>query len=584
MKRLHNMKIKHQIQILILFTIFILVLTQILYYIGYTNILQRRTYDYFRDTSTRTENQIESMLTDVESLAYIISCSYNVQNYLLSTHPAKKFQLMDSAIDNLNYTLASNNGIKSIRILGKDGQIIRSGVEDTFTIYHAIQQDYDLVHQTFASPFYTHPYELQQGQNRYFAYVYPIYSVIEGYAANENIGVCIIVYDMQLLTSCISEASYMNLIIGHGDEIIAANTPKYDDNAANIVRHIHQGNKDNIIKVQGVEYIIQSTVIKNTGWEIINFASVKDCIKDFVPIRNVGIIIFITTVIILTIVALIIMRSITEPISDIVTGMNTLGHGKRDTKDRLHIPANNEVGMLAMDINNMLDRLEHMTQRILNAQETIYESEIAKNQAELLFYQSQINPHFLYNTLECIRSMGLYYKSSEIVAISTSMGDMFRYCVQKQNKVSIQEELVCVQNYFNIMSIRYNNRFTLCIDVDEAILSTSIMRMILQPIVENAINHGLKAEKGRIRIKGKIQNEKDVLLVISDNGVGIAKERLIDLNDHIKRPHLFDINAGAIGLQNIHHRLRLTYGEPYGITIISKVDLGTVVKVLIPYT
>jgi two-component system sensor histidine kinase YesM len=551
--------------------------------LGYSNIIQKRTFEYFSDTSTQTKNHIVSMLTDIESLAYIISCSYNVQSYLLETHPAKKFKLLDSAIDNLNYTLASNNGIKSIRILGKDGQIIKSGFEDTFTIFQQIQNDYDIQTNKIKNAFYTHPYKLESSQNKYFAYVYPIYSVIEGYSNNENIGFCIIVYDMHVLTSCISNTSYMNLIISNNGEIITSNTPKYNDNVNNIVKKISYKETDKKIRINGKKYIIKKTVIKNTGWEIINFASIRDCIKDFIPIRNIGIIIFVTTAIILAIVGIIIMKSITTPLSEIVYSMNSLGHGKRYTKDRLNVPSSNEVGIIAMDINNMLDRLENMSSKIFTAQDKAYQAEIEKNKAELLFYQSQINPHFLYNTLECIRSIGLFYKAQEIVDISTSMGDMFRYCVQEQNTVTLHKELDCVKNYFNIMSIRYNNRFTLNTVIDKDILNTSIVRMILQPIVENAIKHGLCAKKGRINIKGCLNTNDDVLIIISDNGVGMSKSKVCDLNKHIANRNSFDTNESAIGLQNINIRLKLTYGEKYGIKISSLQNIGTVVRVLIPY-
>src|SRR5690606_40501334 len=135
-------------------------------------------------------------------------------------------------------------------------------------------------------------------------------------------------------------------------------------------------------------------------------------------------------------------------------------------RKRIEIKGGNEIAVIGGYINDMLDRTELMTQKILDAQNALYMAQISETRAQISLLQSQINPHFLYNTLECIRSIALYYGVTEIVDISTCMGKIFRYALKEEEIVTIENELECVQDYFTIISIRYGVRFSLMLDVD----------------------------------------------------------------------------------------------------------------------
>jgi two-component system sensor histidine kinase YesM len=212
--------------------------------------------------------------------------------------------------------------------------------------------------------------------------------------------------------------------------------------------------------------------------------------------------------------------------------------------------------------------------------------ELAKKQAELASLQSQINPHFLYNTLECVRSIGLANRVMEIVEIATSMAKIFRYSIKEDHFVQIKNEIDCIQDYLRIMSIRFMDKFSEQISIDESVLKMKIPRMILQPIVENAIYHGLerKSGKGTLTIKGWVTDEHVVRFEISDNGKGIHADELHKLRHRLKAA---DINQSfpsgkGLGLINIHRRIKLAFGEQYGIEIISSENEGTQVSLQIP--
>lgn len=236
----------------------------------------------------------------------------------------------------------------------------------------------------------------------------------------------------------------------------------------------------------------------------------------------------------------------------------------------------------------MLDTISEVNRQYVHAKTSLYQTELAKKQAELSALQSQINPHFLYNTLECIRSIGTVYGSEEIVKISTAMAHIFRYNIKEDNMVCVQDEMECVRQYLSIMSIRYWNKFEIDIHIEQRLLHMKMLKMTLQPIVENAIYHGLerKSGKGKLSVNGYRKDPKTVCFEIEDNGIGLDEQEL----DRLRRlldtgPDDDVVEQGgkrSIGLVNIHMRIRLYFGKPYGLHIDSQPNRGTKVMIRLP--
>ena len=221
-------------------------------------------------------------------------------------------------------------------------------------------------------------------------------------------------------------------------------------------------------------------------------------------------------------------------------------------------------------------------------------AEIFDKQTELTALQSQINPHFLYNTLETIRGQALIDDNYEIARMTEALGAFFRYSIsRKGNLVTLRDELANIDNYMLIQSYRFNNRFSLEVILDEedqAAYDYLIPRLIIQPVVENAIFHGLEemGEGGKVTIEILVTEDK-LILIVSDNGVGIAEEDLKKLNEriHSGEKQLED-QAGksrhgtGIALPNIHRRIQLLFGDEYGVQVYSTLGQGTDVEIVIP--
>ena len=213
-----------------------------------------------------------------------------------------------------------------------------------------------------------------------------------------------------------------------------------------------------------------------------------------------------------------------------------------------------------------------------NAMRQAYDS-----RAEYAALQSQINPHFLYNTLDSIRAQAIIDGNIEVGEMVETLALFFRYCVGREGElVTLREELANVENYMTIHKYRFGDRYRLTVRVDEDdewAYDALIPRLIVQPIVENAVYHGLKdvLEGGRIEISITLLGE-DMLIVISDNGAGIDEDQLIAVNMQLQSERV----DGGLALSNIEKRIRMLFGKSYGICVYSTPNAGTDVEVHVP--
>ncbi len=244
------------------------------------------------------------------------------------------------------------------------------------------------------------------------------------------------------------------------------------------------------------------------------------------------------------------------------------------------------IGMLFGKLSPAVERLDGLLER----QNII---QLSTKQAEFLALQNQINPHFLYNTLEAIRGDALSAGMGNIADITEALSVFFRYTITETNNlVTIGEELDNVENYFKIQQYRFGEKLSIEVricDEEENILQMQCPKLSLQPVIENAIFHGLerKREKGRISLMLEIVDE-DLHISISDNGIGMEEKRLAELNERLERVSVGYIvedgegEKGGIALKNVCRRIKLLFGEKYGLHVDSIQGIGTKVTLVLP--
>lgn len=238
----------------------------------------------------------------------------------------------------------------------------------------------------------------------------------------------------------------------------------------------------------------------------------------------------------------------------------------------------------------MFSRFQHM----LDTKELIT---VSKKQAEYLALQNQINPHFLYNTLEGIRSEALSAGVEGVAKMSEALSLFFRYTISNvENLVTLEDELKNVENYYIIQQFRFEDRLKIYIDLnsedEQELLTAKMPKLMLQPIVENSIYHGLEEKLGQGIIHIRITcTEKRLLVSISDNGLGIDEEKVSALNKKLRTVGLEQLESqekkeqkGGIALTNVNSRIQLLFGEEYGLYVYSTINVGTEVEITLPYT
>lgn len=292
------------------------------------------------------------------------------------------------------------------------------------------------------------------------------------------------------------------------------------------------------------------------------------------------ILIFVLAAITLTYVLLVLIK----PLDMFEKYIKDCLEGELDEKKVRNIPAN--IPFL-YQISELMEKYAALKTKKNTAQ-------IFDKQTELTALQSQINPHFLYNTLECIRGQALLDDNIEIAKMAEALSSFFRYSISKKgNLVTLRDELANIENYMLIQRYRFNNRFSMEIIIDEedeAAYDFLVPRLIIQPVIENAIFHGLeeRMEDGIVSIE-VIVTDLDMIITISDNGKGIGCEELEELNNRINANDMElddknksnQINTG-IALPNINRRIRLLFGKEYGVNVYSTLGKGTDVEIIIP--
>lgn len=219
-----------------------------------------------------------------------------------------------------------------------------------------------------------------------------------------------------------------------------------------------------------------------------------------------------------------------------------------------------------------------------------YSSNILDKQAELYTLQSQINPHFLYNTLESIRGKAYAEGQNDIAEMTEALSSFFRYSIsRKGNTVTMEEELINVRNYFKIQQFRFDNRFNLDIRLQnrDELIYCRLPKLTLQPLVENAIYHGLEEKMGQGRITiSAFATDARIVIKVSDNGIGIPEDTLAAIRDSLhdlnKEPLISDNRNTGIALNNVNRRIKLLYGETFGLSINSTLGFGTDLEITIP--
>lgn len=269
----------------------------------------------------------------------------------------------------------------------------------------------------------------------------------------------------------------------------------------------------------------------------------------------------------------VIASGLTKPLDKLMDTIERIKGG--ETTIRSEDNKNDEIGRLGENFNEMLDRIEDLISHE-------YETKLLLNRAEYKALQAQINPHFLYNTLETMSSIASVQNCSIVSNLCQSLSNIFRYSLDMKNPFStVAKEIVHLKNYIYVMNVRMGDNITYSFDIAPEVLQDSVPRISIQPLVENALNHGVRNKRGEKRIKIEAREEgASLLIAVMDNGVGMDAQ---EINRRLHENNLDYVEQGSsIGLYNINARMKMLYGQEYGLQVKSVIGEGTQVLLKIP--
>jgi two-component system sensor histidine kinase YesM len=345
------------------------------------------------------------------------------------------------------------------------------------------------------------------------------------------------------------------------------------------------GNKERFFKtrIDGEELLVSYDVLSRNKWRVISIIPYSYLMQSTTANMNIAFA-AVTVLIAFSIwVASYVTKSISSPVKHLITAMDEAGWGNLKVRmDENWTDSRDEHAQLARGFNDMTARLQTLIDEVYRSEIKKKELEFRKKEAELNALQQQINPHFLYNTLETIYWMAMAKGENEIGEMVTALGNFFRKSINKGIEyVTVAEEVKNVQYYVYLQKIRFRDRFNVVWDIAEDVVGCRIIKLVLQPIIENAIIHGVESLEhgGLIIVKGYVKDCRLYFEVI-DNGKGMPEQMLREFEEHINNG---DADTGkSVGIKNVHQRIRLYYGEKYGIHITSRENKGTRVVLELP--
>lgn len=426
-------------------------------------------------------------------------------------------------------------------------------------------------------------------------YIRFISAINDYFYSNETVGVLEMQIDTNIFNSLLNEdARSKNIVFVYDDKgnLLAANknTSKVQNDTTSyldVLKHLNE----TVIKYNNEDYLFIKNYITDNklnieGWNIGYLIPLSDIRKNTFGIWITSILLSFLCLLLSILVTFLLSRNITKRLGVLITKMHKVKKG--DFNISTKIEGKDEITELDDHFNVMVNELVKLMNEVYEAKLKIKNTELMKQMAEnaekeakLLTLQSQINPHYLFNTMETIRMNLLLKGDKETAEIIKLFGESFRIMISEENElVTIKDELNFVKTYFQIQKYRYGEKLNIKFNIEERALESHISKFLLQPLIENAIYHGLELKDGPGLVEVVVAEEDGYIdIKVTDDGVGIAADKLAELIEALDEDNVKNRNYA---LRNINKRIKLLYGEKAEFFIKSKPDIGTSVDIRLP--
>lgn len=589
---LRKLPIKTQLYVIAVCIILSMVFIMFSSYTKITGIITNNSREYSAQLFTQIKKSVDANCDNIDRIVTSIAYNPVVQDYMNEESESKKFEYYQKLDE---FMLKSKN--------------LREGILDIYIIgnkmdFYSLSRGGDRISKIAPEPiperikaYYSELKKFDDNgiNSDCFVVGTSIYSIDSQKVHLGKIGVLEIFIDRRSIISDVGVLSKMSdtrfYLLDRVNRVFMSNDEGMIGKNFNMINDIEGVVKSGQekLKINGKWNLVHIEKMPQLGGYIISIVPEKEVLSSLAEVKRWVLIIFVLAIAIICVPFTSVTNNILQPIKKFLLFFSEIKDGNlKNLKKRITLEGYPEISNVGNEFNSMLDEIDGLTHRLIDTNTRLYETELLKKQSELGFLKSQINPHFLYNTLESIKSIANINKIYQISDMSKALAQIFRYSIKGEDVVTLAEELEITKSYITIQQIRFSDRFDTEYDFTEEVLRCKVVKMILQPLVENAVYHGLETKmgQGHLLIKGQIE-DNNLIISIIDDGKGISKDtlskicsKLSETGELIRKYDRED--SISIGLVNVNNRIRLTYGELYGVNIKSVPDKGTSVIIKIP--
>lgn len=501
--------------------------------VDYARSVRKNTLALNERLTAQTATRIEAYWDSLYNITTAFCYSPTVQQYF-SVNSLNRLPDTQELASVFSNTILLNDRILSVYLYNADAKQIAS-MGKNFSI-DTSKLNTDAVMNIRAS-------HLKSNEKRpYYELIFPVYD-LNSIQYQKLLGTCVFVLEPESFDDTLQNAQsteHAVVFLLDSSDCILASAGSSQSCGSTLASEILHSTSE--------KYFFTQTLSCN-DWKIAGFLPESDLRKPDQSLKETQILVYCISLCLLLFLLLYCNYSIIKPITGISAFIREIN---QNPDSRLSLDRPDEIGTVAESLNQMLDEKQQMQLEIEQVKYLAYETELSKKQAEILAYRSQINPHFLYNTFECIRDMALFYDVDDIAELTMALSNVFRFAVKGTDMVT----------------------------VENAILNCKVFKLLLQPLVENAVFHGLeqKIENGTVWVHVFSPDHATLCFVVEDDGCGIEPERLKQILASLE----IEKNTTKIGVFNIYQRLKLYYDDKFSFDIKSSLKKGTCITISIP--
>jgi len=532
---------------------------------------------------TQLNNVIDTYIAYMIDIANVAGDNEGIQELLDTPETAKTqinyINLKDNISSFFNSLLTIRNDISSIALILNNGEAITDSPDKLINPAIDMTQPEWLIHASEKpDEIYLSPGHVQNLIKDEYPWVITLSKSIINKRTGEYAGTLMVDLNYELIEEICEEVELGNqgyvFVINETGEIVYHPRQQliYSDLKTELIDSVltlKNGNLFLTLDNEDVLYTVHTS--NNTGWTLVGVSYIVDMNSYKNQLRTIYILLGILGFSLLILLSILLSSRISRPIEKLRESMKEVEHGNFNIE--IAVDSTNEIQELAQDCKIAIKKIKELMDQNERDQDI-------KRKNELKALQAQINPHFLYNTLDSIIWMAECGQTEEVVDMTTALAEFFRLGITKGSEiVSVRSMMDHIRNYLTIQKMRYKNKLDYRIDVDPDIYSYRTLKLLIQPIVENSIYHGLKEKKsgGWIKISGRKEGNL-LIFEIEDNGVGISVDSFEDLLENSAQSK----TGSGVGLRNVQERIKLFFGDEFGLTYKSIPGKGTIFTLTLP--